>query len=92
MNKIITEKTYYRVNEIPFNIWVTTHSFEVISSIKWDKAIKLSKQIDGKMISENIKNCCIFSHIDGNVKEEYVPMTWEELMEKCEPIEVIVCD
>ena len=53
MSKAITEKKYYRVGEtfsytdkdyigqldIPFGIWVTTHSFEVISSMKWGKSI-----------------------------------------------------
>ena len=59
MNKAITEKKYYRVSEtfsytdkdyiglldIPFGIWVTTHSFEVIISMKWEKAYKLCTQI-----------------------------------------------
>lgn len=93
--KTITEKNCYKVNEksnIPFSIWITTHSFEVISSMKWEKAQKLSILINGKIIDKNVKNCCIFSHMDGNVKEEYVQMTWEELMEKCKPIEVILYD
>ena len=47
MSKAIIEKKYYRVGEtisntdkdynvllnVPFGIWVTTHSFEVISSM-----------------------------------------------------------
>lgn len=55
MSKTITEKKYYKVGKtfsntdkdyngllnIPFGIWVTTHSFEVISSMKWEKAYKL---------------------------------------------------
>ena len=55
MSKAITEKKYYRVGEtfsytdkdynglldVPFGIWITTHSFEVISSMKWEKALDI---------------------------------------------------
>ena len=75
MSKAITEKKYYRVGEtfsytdkdyiglldIPFGIWVTTYSFEAISSMKWEKAYKLCTQITGKIIDESVKNCCILS-------------------------------
>lgn len=51
MSKTIKEKKYYRVGEtfsntdkdynglldVPFGIWITTHSFEVISSMKWER-------------------------------------------------------
>lgn len=108
MNKAITEKKYYRVSEkfsftdkdyiglldIPFGIWVTTHSFEVISSMKWEKAYKLCTHITGKIIDDSVKNCCIFVYLDGTNydKEEYRQVTWDELMEECEPVEVIVCE
>ena len=56
MSKTITEKKYYRVSntnkdyngllDVPFGIWITTHSFEVISSMKWEKAYKLCTPID----------------------------------------------
>ena len=106
MSKAITEKKYYRVGEtfsytdkdyiglldIPFGIWVTTHSFEVISSMKWEKAYKLCTQITGKIIDESVKNCCIFVYLDGANydKEEYRQVTWDELMKECTPVEVIV--
>ena len=71
MSKTITEKKYYRVSntnkdyngllDVPFGIWITTHSFEVISSMKWEKAYKLCTSIDGKIIDESVKNCCILS-------------------------------
>lgn len=97
MNKAITEKKYYRVSEkfsftdkdyiglldIPFGIWVTTHSFEVIISMKWEKAYKLCTQITGKIIDDSVKNCCIFVYLDGTNydKDEYIEVTWDELME-----------
>lgn len=108
MSKAITEKKYYRVGKtfsntdknyngllnIPFGIWVTTHSFEVISSMKWEKAYKLSIPIDGKIIDDSIKNCCIFVYLDeaNYGKEEYQQVTRDELMEECEPVDVIVCE
>ena len=72
MSKAITEKKYYRVGEtfsntdkdyhglldVPFGIWITTHSFEVISSMKWEKAYKLWTPIDGKINDESVKDCC----------------------------------
>lgn len=59
MSKAITKKKYYRVGEtfsntdkdyiglldIPFGIWVTTHSFEVISSMKWEKHINYALKL-----------------------------------------------
>lgn len=108
MSKAITEKKYYRVGEtfsntdkdyngllnIPFGIWITTHSFEVISSMKWEKAYKLSTPIDGKIIDESVKNCCIFVYLDEanyDYKDgKFVEVTWDELMKECTPVEVIV--
>ena len=108
MSKTITEKKYYRVGEtfsntdkdyngllnIPFGIWITTHSFEVISSMKWEKAYKLCTPIDGKIIDESVKDCCIFVYLDGANygKEEYQQVTWDELMKECTRLEVIVCE
>lgn len=103
MSKTITEKKYYRVSntnkdyngllDVPFGIWITTHSFEVISSMKWEKAYKLCTSIDGKIIDESVKDCCIFIfHDEPNFgKDEYIEVTWDELMEECESMEVIVC-
>lgn len=106
MSKAITEKKYYRVGEtfsntdkdyhglldVPFGIWITTHSFEVISSMKWEKAYKLCTQITGKIIDDSVKNFCIFVFLDGANydKEEYRQVTWDELMKECTPVEVIV--
>ena len=106
MSKAITEKQFYKVGNtfsntdkdyngllnIPFGIWVTAQSFEAISSMKWEKAHKLSIPIDGKIIDESVKNCCIFVYLDeaNYSKEEYIQVTWDELMEECEPVKVIV--
>lgn len=106
MSKTIKEKKYYRVGEtfsntdkdynglldVPFGIWITTHSFEVIISMKWEKAYKLCTSINGKIIDESVKNCCIFVYLDGANydKEEYRQVTWDELMKECTPVEVIV--
>ena len=107
MSKTITEKKYYKVGKtfsytdkdfngllnIPFGIWVTTHSFEVISSMKWEKAYKLCTQITGKIIDDSVKNYCIFVYLDYNYKGgKFVEVTWDELMEECDPVEVIVCE
>lgn len=75
MSKTITEKKYYKVGKtfsytdkdfngllnIPFGIWVTTHSFEVISSMKWEKAYKLCTQITGKIIDDSVKTTAFLS-------------------------------
>lgn len=106
MSKAITEKKFYKVGNtfsntdkhyngllnIPFGIWVTTQSFEAISSMKWEKAYKLCTQITGKIIDESVKNCCIFVYLDdvNYGKEEYIQVTWDELMEECTPVEAIV--
>ena len=97
MSKTITEKKYYRVGEtfsntdkdyhglldVPFGIWITTHSFEVIST-----------PIDGKIIDESVKDCCIFVYLDEanyDYKDgKFVEVTWDELMKECTPVEVIV--
>lgn len=49
-------------------------------------------QIDGKIIDESVKDCCIFVYLDGANydKEEYRQVTWDELMKECTPVEVIV--
>lgn len=107
MSKAIAEKKYYKVGNtfsntdknyngllnIPFGIWITTQSFEVISCMKWEMACKLCTQITGKIIDENIKNCCIFIYLDETNydKEEYIQITWDELMKECTPVEAIVC-
>lgn len=67
---------------------------EVIISMKWEKAYKLCTQITGKIIDDSVKNCCIFVYLDGTNydKDEYIEVTWDELMEECEPVEVIVCE
>ena len=108
MSKTIKEKKYYRVGktfsntdkdyngllDVPFGIWVTTHSFEVISSMKWEKAYKLCTPIDGKIIDESVKNCCIFVYLDEANYDykgcKFVEVTWDELMKECTPVEVIV--
>ena len=108
MSKTVTEKKYYRVGKkfsntdkdyngllnIPFGIWITTQSFEVISSMKWEKAYKLSIPSDGKIIDESVKNCCVFVYLDEanyDYKDgKFVEVTWDELMEESEPVEVIV--
>ena len=108
MSKTVTEKKYYRGGKkfsntdkdyngllnIPFGIWITTQSFEVISSMKWEKAYKLSIPIDGKIIDESVKNCCVFVYLDEanyDYKDgKFVEVTWDELMEESEPVEVIV--
>lgn len=110
MSKTITEKKYYKVGKtfsntdkdyngllnIPFGIWVTTQSFEVISSMKWEKAYKLCTQITGKIIDDSVKNYCIFVYLDEANYDykggKFVEVTWNELMEECEPVEVIVCE
>lgn len=108
MSKTIKEKKYYRVGEtfsntdkdynglldVPFGIWATTHSFEKISSMKWEKAYKLCTQITGKIIDESVKDCCIFVYLDGANYDykggKFVEVTWDELMKECTPVEVIV--
>lgn len=83
-----------KVWDVPFGIWVTTHSFEVISSMKWEKAYKLCTQITGKIIDDSVKNCCIFVYLDEANYDykggKFVEVTWDELMKECTPVEVIV--
>ena len=108
MSKTIKEKKYYRVGEtfsntnkdynglldVPFGIWITTHSFEVISSMKWEKAYKLCTPIDGKIIDESVKDCSIFVYLDEANYDykggKFVEVTWDELMKECTHVEVIV--
>ena len=91
VGQLVAEEASRRLN-VPFGIWVTTHSFEVISSMKWEKAYKLCTQIAGKIIDDSVKNCCIFVYLDGANydKEEYQQVTWDELMKECTSVEVIV--
>ena len=52
--------------------------------------------IDGKIIDESVKNCCIFVYLDEanyDYKDgKFVEVTWDELMKECTPVEVIVCE
>ena len=104
MSKKITVKKYYKVDdgssstnkvrelsEIPFGVWITTYSFEEISSMKWKEALKVSTRITGEIIDESVKDCCIFVYLDeaNYDKEEYVQVTWDELMKECDLVEII---
>lgn len=47
-----------------------------------------------KIIDESVKNCCVFVYWDEanyDYKDgKFVEVTWDELMEESEPVEVIV--
>lgn len=52
--------------------------------MKWEKAYKLSTPIDGKIIDESVKDCCIFVYLDEANYDykngKFVEVTWDELM------------
>jgi hypothetical protein len=60
--------------------------------MKWEKAYKRCTPIDGKIIDDSVRNCCIFLYLgEANYdKEEYIHVTWDELMKECTPVEVIM--
>ena len=105
MAKEITKKKCYRLinsnnpcslSGIVCGIWVTTHSFDVINSMKWKKASKLSNIINDEIFDDSIKDCCIFAYLDepnyGSYGDKYIQITWDELVKECELVEVVMCE
>lgn len=64
--------------------------------MKCEKAYKLCTQITGKIIDDSIKNYCNFVYLDeanyDHKDGKFVEITWDELMEECDPVEVIACE
>lgn len=74
-------------------IWCTDN-FEC-RNMNMKDALKNSKCISGRIIDESIKDCLIFTFFDAvnyPVKEdEFVEISYENLLEWCEKVEMVCC-
>ena len=101
---MIKKKKLYRVydygelwdkKKIDFlnNIWCTDN-FEC-RNMSMKDALKNSECISGRVIDESMKHCLVFTFFDAvnyPVKEdEFVEISYENLLEWCEEIEMVCC-
>ena len=93
MSRVYDEDQLYRKKQVDFlhGIWCT-NDFEC-RNMSMKDAFKNSKCISGRIIDESIKDCLIFTFFDAvnyPVKEdEFVEISYEELLEWCEKINMI---
>jgi hypothetical protein len=102
--QMIKKKKLYRVydygelwdkKKIDFlnNIWCTDN-FEC-RNMSMKDALKNSECISGSIIDESIKDCLIFTFFDvvnyPVKKDEFVEISYENLLEWCEEIEMVCC-
>ena len=93
MYRVYDEDKLYRKKQVDFlhGIWCT-NDFEC-RNMSMKDAFKNSKCISGRIIDESIKDCLIFTFFDAvnyPVKEdEFVEISYEELLELCEKINMI---
>ena len=93
MYRVYDEDKLYRNKQVDFlhGIWCT-NDFEC-RNMSMKDAFKNSKCISGRIIDESIKDCLIFTFFDAvnyPVKEdEFVEISYEELLEWCEKINMI---
>lgn len=102
MVKKKTLKTMYRV---PKNDLLSDGMFGTIYGIRctdnmavrhmtMKDAAKHSIPIEGHIIDESLRECLIFTFFDStnySVKEDtFVEITYEDLIEECKPIEIVV--
>ena len=93
MYRVYDEDELYRKKQVDFlhGIWCT-NDFEC-RNMSMKDAFKNSKCISGRIIDESIKDCLIFTFFDAvnyPVKEdEFVEISYEELLEWCEKINMI---
>ncbi len=93
MYRVYDEDKLYRKKQVDFlhGIWCT-NDFEC-RNMSMKDAFKNSKCISGRIIDESIKDCLIFTFFDAvnyPVKEdEFVEISYEELLEWCEKINMI---
>ena len=91
--RVYDEDKLYRKKQVDFlhGIWCT-NDFEC-RNMSMKDAFKNSKCISGRIIDESIKDCLIFTFFDAvnyPVKEdEFVEISYEELLEWCEKINMI---
>lgn len=76
------------------SIWCTQN--QNVRNMSMKDAFSNSKHISGAIINESIKDCLIFTFYD-NVnylveKDTFVKITFEELLEFCEEVELFVME
>lgn len=93
MYRVHDEDKLYRKKQIDFlhGIWCTDN-FEC-RNMSMKEAFDNSKYISGCVIDESIKNCLIFTFFDpvnySVDRDTFVEISYENLMEWCEKIEVV---
>lgn len=94
----IFEKSDSFLSDLPCGVWCTDKlNMQEVEKMNFYNEVMNNdkfKCISGKIIDESINDCCIFIfHDEPNFgKDECIEVTWDELMEECEPVEVIVCE
>lgn len=96
----LLEKEYCFLADLPCGVWCTdTLKMEDIKKMDF-KRIEHDNQckcITGTLIDESLKNCLFFTYLDGihygdDFEGRYEEITWERIMEECDPVEVIMCE
>lgn len=92
------EEPYSFLSDLPCGAWCTDKfNMQEVEKMNFYNEVMHNDKfecITGKIIDESIKNCCIFIfHDEPNFgKDEYIQVTWDEIMEECEPVDVVVCE
>lgn len=92
----IFEKSDSFLSDLPCGAWCTDKlNMQEVEKMNFYNEVMNNdkfKCISGKIIDESINDCCIFIfHDEPNFgKDEYIEVTWDELMKECTPVEVIV--
>ena len=101
---MIKTKKFYRVYDYDellvkkkidflYGIWCT-NNFEC-RNMNMKDALKNSRCISGCIVNEGIKDCLIFTFFDAVnysvKKDEFVEISYENLLEWCEEIEMVCC-
>lgn len=101
---MITTKTVYRVPDcleswegigsIPFGVWCTNN--QDARHMTMEDAWKCSNRISGRVVDESISECLIFAFLDSANyaydDDKFIEISFEELIQDCKPIELVVCE
>ena len=104
---MMTTKKYYKVPKVFNNgyiyyecgVWCSDKlKMKDIRNMNFYNDVSVQcQQINSKLIDDSLKECTFFTFIEdyykyNDIQTGYIMITWDELMEACETVEIIVCE
>lgn len=99
------EKEHCFLADLPCGVWCTDIlktdilKMEDVKKMDFEKIIhdNQCKCITGTLIDDSLKYCLLFTYLDGihygdDFESRYEEITWERIIEECDPVEAIACE